>query len=285
MTNDVRTDGLLTGWTICSVWLLSEFLQREKIKYLLFGAFATGLALLAKGPIALITIGIAIGSNLIFKKQFSKIFSFKWVLFFIVVAIVLLPMCYGLYLQYDLHPEKIVYGLQGPSGIKFFFWTQSFGRITGDIYWNNNTPFYYFCHTILWDYQPWILLLIGALIYLIKKLISNKFKQMMLPEYASLFVFILVFLMLSTSKYKLPHYIFITFPFASILVASYLSNVSEKTLKLFSRIQIVIIQLFFAVLFVNFVFFFPPSTFVLPIICFLLLILIWYLFFKLNKII
>ena len=103
-------------------------------------------------------------------------------------------------------------------------------------------------------------------------------------NFDNLIVTILVFLMLSTSKYKLPHYIFITFPFASILVASYLSNVSEKTLKLFSRIQIVIIQLFFAVLFVNFVFFFPPSTFVLPIICFLLLILIWYLFFKLNKI-
>jgi hypothetical protein len=111
----------------------------------------------------------------------------------IIVALILAPMTYGLYTQYDLHPEKEVYGLSGPSGVKFFYWTQSFGRITGDIYWKNDTSFFFFFHTILWDFQPWIFFLIPALFMRFKTLILSKFRIPEKAEFMSFSGFVLGF--------------------------------------------------------------------------------------------
>ena len=47
-------------------------------------------------------------------------------------------MSIGLYEQFDLHPEKEVLYMKGPSGFRFFYWTQSFGNNRGESYWDNN---------------------------------------------------------------------------------------------------------------------------------------------------
>ena len=108
--------------------------------------------MLAKGPIGFIIPVIAIGFHLLITKQWKKLFDWHWLLVLPVVLIVLAPMLYGLYTQFDLHPEKEAYGIKGPSGIEFFFWTQSFGRITGESEWQNETSFFYFFQTILCDF-------------------------------------------------------------------------------------------------------------------------------------
>ena len=53
------------------------------------------------------------------------------------VAVFISPMVYGLYTQFDLQPNKefeLSSGMpvKGISGLQFYFWDQSFGRITGD---------------------------------------------------------------------------------------------------------------------------------------------------------
>lgn len=282
MTNDVRTDGLLTAWVIIAVWLLSDFLQRNKLKYLILGALATALALMAKGPIAFIGVVIALGADMLFKKQWKNIFRWEWVLFVIVIGIALLPMCYGLYTQFDLHPEKVVYELHGPSGLRFFFWTQSFGRITGEIYWNNHAPATFFLQTILWDYQPWVVLLFAAIGYYAINFFRSRFKSSIFPEYSSITTFVLLFVLLSMSNYKLPHYIFVTFPFASILVAHFLQTISSRSVARFAIFQMVIIHLFFLLLGINFIFFFPPSNFLLPLFCIIMIAGVWMTYRKLT---
>ena len=131
MTNDVRTDGLLTGFVILSVLFLSRFLKNGKLLHLLAGGVCIGAAMLAKGPIGMVIPGMAILGHLVLTKQWKKIINPSWLLLLIPVMFMLAPMCYGLYTQFDLHPEKEVYGIKGPSGLEFYFWTQSFGRITG----------------------------------------------------------------------------------------------------------------------------------------------------------
>ncbi len=284
MSNDVRTDGLLTSWVITAVWLLTEYIQARKLKYIFLGAIATGLAMLAKGPIGLVAVGIAIGSDLLLKRKWKDIFKIQWILYFLIIGVVLLPMCYGLYTQFDLHPEKMVYDLKGPSGIRFYFWTQSFGRITGESQWNNGAPLFYFFETILWDFQPWILFLIAAIIYYLRDLFKNNLNSTLLPEYTSFCAFIFIFIMLSLSKYKLPHYIFITFPFAAILAANYLSLISQKWLNYFAGIQMVFIHIFIVALSINFIFFFPPSTIVMPLLILIILVLIWICYKKFQGI-
>lgn len=228
MTNDVRTDALLTSCVIISVWLFSEYFEKNKFKYLIFGSIFTGLAMLTKGPIGLIAVLMPIGIQLLYFKKWNQIFSLKWIVVFLIIAALLVPMSYGLYTQFDLQPDKISYGIKGQKGLYFYYWLQSFGRITGESVWNNNTPWHFFFTSSIWDFFPWFFPLCFAIFYKFKNLFFNK---KAVPEIITLAGFVLIFAMLSLSKYKLPHYVFVTFPFAAILVAEYFSDLSDKVWK------------------------------------------------------
>jgi 4-amino-4-deoxy-L-arabinose transferase-like glycosyltransferase len=53
MTNDVRTDTILTGAIVFSIWTLYEFFQSGKWFYFFVGCIGVAFAILAKGPIGL----------------------------------------------------------------------------------------------------------------------------------------------------------------------------------------------------------------------------------------
>jgi len=227
MTNDVRTDGLLLSSVITAIWLISNYFITKKINYLVLGAVFTGLAMLAKGPIGIIAVLMPIGVQLLYKKKAAEIISYNWIIYLVIVAVILLPMSYGLYMQFDLHPEKIIGGKLNQSGLYFYYWQQSFGRITGESFWDNGLPWHFFIGSIVWDYFPWIFLLYFGLFMQAKKLLQKQ----EVSELISLSGFLLLFIMLSMSKYKLPHYIFVTFPFAAILSANYMETISYNQAK------------------------------------------------------
>jgi 4-amino-4-deoxy-L-arabinose transferase-like glycosyltransferase len=220
ITNDVRTDSLLTSCTIISIWLFSEYFKNRKLKNFIWGSVFVGLGMLAKGPIAAIAVLLPIGINLMYQQKWRDVFNLRWFLSLLIICIVLFPMSYGLYTQFDAQPEK------GKSGLYFYYWLQSFGRITGENVWNNGLPWHFFLGSSIWDFFPWIIPLYVALFIKLKIILKNKSKEII-----SLVGFISIFSVMSLSKYKLPHYIFVTFPFASILLAEYLSNLDFKILK------------------------------------------------------
>lgn len=226
ITNDLRTDTNLLVFVIFSVWQLTLFIQRNNWWNFVLGFIGIGLAMLAKGPIGIVTIGLALGTDFLLKKQWKWIFNWRWLLGIVIVAVVLAPMTWGLYTQFDLHPEKTAYGITSPSGVKFFYWTQSFGRITGESSWDNGAGFFFFFHSILWDFQPWMLFLLGGLGITVISVFKGGLSSQ--KEYVTLAGFILTFLALSLSRYKLPHYIFVTFPFAVILAARFLTEIKGK---------------------------------------------------------
>lgn len=228
MVNDVRTDGILTGFTIFSVWQLLEYIKSNKWSHFLLAALGIGLAMLSKGPLGAIIPAIAVGGHLLYKRDFKTIFQAKWLLIPLIVLVILSPMLYGLYQQYDLHPEKEVYGLQGPSGIKFFFWTQSFGRITGDIYWKDDSSPFFFLNSLAWDAQPWYIIGFIAIVYTLFFVVKNIRNNNAVPEVWSLAGFIIPIIALSSSNYKLPHYTFPLLPYFSIILAAFFINVVPK---------------------------------------------------------
>ncbi len=219
MTNDVKTDSLLTSCTIISVWLFSEYFENKKLKHLLFGSVFMGLGMLTKGPIGAIAVLLPIGANLMYQKKWNAIFNVRWLIVAIIVSLLLLPMSYGLYTQFDSHPEK------QKSGLYFYYWLQSFGRITGESTWNNGLPWHFFIGSITWDFFPWIFPLYIALFIRLKNVF---FLNKKLPEIITLVGFMGIFAMMSLSKYKLPHYIFVCLPFASIMVAQYFEDLDFK---------------------------------------------------------
>ncbi|MCS7035879.1 MAG: glycosyltransferase family 39 protein [Saprospiraceae bacterium] len=224
--NDVRTDTLLLGFSACAVWQIAEYLESRRWRNLFLGFGAIGLAMLAKGPIGLVAPAFAVGGHLLLCGRWREVLRWEWLLGLIVVALLLAPMCWGLWQQFDLHPEKWVNGRQGVSGLRFFFWEQSFGRITGENVWKNDASAFFFLHVYLWAFLPWSLLLPWALVRAISATWTSwRFeKKASWPEYYSLAGFVLTFIALSLSRYKLPHYIFITLPWASVLVASALER-------------------------------------------------------------
>jgi 4-amino-4-deoxy-L-arabinose transferase-like glycosyltransferase len=215
ISNDVRTDTLLLGTVACATWQLADYVQFSRWRNLLAGFFFVGLAMLAKGPIGLVAPAFAVGSHLLLRRDWRGIFRWQWLVGLAVVGLVLAPMCWGLWQQFDLQPHKAVNGRSGVSGLYFFFWEQSFGRITGENVWKNDASGFYFLHVYLWAFLPWCLLLPRALWQQSRLVFSGASK-----EFFALGGFVLTFVALSQSQYKLPHYIFVTLPWAAVLVAA-----------------------------------------------------------------
>ncbi len=251
---DVKTDNLLTCWVIFSIWQLSSYITGRKFINLVLGFVGIGLAMLSKGPIGLIVPAAAIGSHLLLHRNWKAIFDFQWLLGILVIGIVLSPMLYGLYEQW------------GTEGIKFYFWTQSFGRITGANTWNNNAGYFFFVHTYLWAFLPWSICSLAGVFFSLKELIVKRFKLDKDQEGMTVTGLVLVFIALSMSHYKLPHYIFVLFPLAAIVSARWIYQTAEMksgTFKWFSGIQLFVYILLLAGVFMILWLVFQPVNYFL----------------------
>ncbi len=258
--NDVKTDTLLTSMVIFSIWQLSGYIRNKNLINLVAGSFGVAMAMLAKGPIGFILPAAAIGCHLLLHRNWKSIFNFRWLIAIPVILLILSPMLYGLYEQW------------GSKGITFFFWTQSFGRITGQSEWNNHPDPFFFEHTYAWAFLPWTILGLVGLFFGIKELIVSRFTLSDNQEGMTVSGFIFVFIALSMSHYKLPHYIFVLFPLLAIFTARWIYETAEKlpkTFKWIGRIQTVIYLLLGLAIIVLLWFVFSPIIIWVFVICLL----------------
>jgi len=112
--------------------------------------------------------------------------------------------------------------LTGVSGLRFYYWTQSFGRITGENVWKNNTGPFFLSHNTLWAFFPWSIFLVLGLIREGRNIflyLQGKAEQ---KEFLIFFGLLLPFMALSASAYQLPHYAFIVYPLGAIISAKYI---------------------------------------------------------------
>ena len=242
ITNDVRTDTILMSWVILAMWQLAEWYHSKKLLPFLLGAAAIGAGMVTKGPIALFVPIFAFGSHFVLKREWKQLLQPVYLLGLVVIAVVLIPMSIGLYQQFDLHPEKTVNGLKNVSGLKFFYWTQSFGRITGENVWNNNAPFSFLFENLLWGMLPWTLFFVAGLVRELVKIVYNRFTVARNEEFLTTGGFVLSYCSLGISKYQLPHYIYVVLPFIAIITAKMMYSLFwEKKLN-WLRLTIVPIQ-------------------------------------------
>jgi 4-amino-4-deoxy-L-arabinose transferase-like glycosyltransferase len=227
MTNDVRTDTILMSCVITSLWMIKETELQRKWYWVLGGTFAIACGMMTKGPIALMIPMFCFGSDWVFKHEWKKIFNAYHLVDIILIGIFLIPMSIGLYQQFDMHPEKVVNETTGVSGLNFFYWSQSFGRITGESPWNNNAPFEFLFVGMFWAFLPWMFLFVPALIMRVAQVVKQKFKLLPNQEFITTGGFILAYLALGSSKYQLPHYIFVVFPLAAIMVAKLIADFAD----------------------------------------------------------
>ncbi len=223
-TMDVRTDMMLTGFVALALWFIKECETRRRWYFVLGGTAAIAGALMTKGPIGLFVPLFAFGADWALHRDWKRIFSPWHLLDAALIAVFLIPMSIGLYQQFDLHPEKIIEGHTGTSGLRFFYWTQSFGRITGESSWNNGADPFFLLQSMLWAFLPWMFIFLPALFLNIRQVVRQRFRLQPGQEWVSTGGFILTYLSLCISKYQLPHYILVAFPLAAIVVAKLLAD-------------------------------------------------------------
>jgi 4-amino-4-deoxy-L-arabinose transferase-like glycosyltransferase len=220
---DVRAEPYLTTLTIGSIYYMYKVYRERKFSYIFFAAVLAACAVMTKGIFALLTIGGGFVVYWIINREWKEFVNYRWYALLLLILVFILPELYCLYMQFDLHPEKIVFEKTGVSGIKFFFWDSQFGRFfnTGPIQGSGDISF--FLHTTLWAFLPWSVIFYIAVVRLFQR--NNK-----LTNKAQWVIFAsagLTFLLFSLSKFQLPHYIIILFPQFSMMAADYLVKVFE----------------------------------------------------------
>ena len=222
MTNDIRTDAILMGWVITAIWQLAEWTQSNKPRHFFLACVTTGGGLLTKGPIAFFVPVVALGCHWLLQRNFRYFWKPIYLAGFAIIALILTPMSIGLYQQFDQHPEKIVNAATHGSGLRFFYWTQSFGRITGESRWSNPATFGFLFENLLWGMLPWTVFFVAGFGADWFTIIRKKFRLAPHEEFITTGGFAGTYCALACAKYQLPHYIYVVLPLIAISTAKLL---------------------------------------------------------------
>jgi 4-amino-4-deoxy-L-arabinose transferase-like glycosyltransferase len=267
--NDVRMDALLLSFIITATWLLYEYTITLKPVRLIAATAVLALAFATKGMSGAAVPVIAVGAQLLYTRNWRFILSFKWLwalpLFFVLIS----PVLYCYYLQFDLHPEKVIRGMSRISGVAFILFFQNTERLEG-VNWGSSggkDPFLFF-HSLLWALLPWCLLGYWAVFRRGIHLVKTRFAAEKGGEVLTWAAIVVMFCILTSSNFRLPHYLNILFPFFAILIAGELEkvkdNAKEPAVLLGVQKFVAIVMLLLAV-FIN-VYLFPLKAIIIAVL-------------------
>jgi 4-amino-4-deoxy-L-arabinose transferase-like glycosyltransferase len=213
------------GFVMFSIWQLAAWYQTNLWKHFLFAFVGIGLGMLTKGPIAMVVPGVSFAIHFLLQRNWKQFFRWEYIIGVIIVGVLLIPMSIGLYNQFDLHPGKIIHGVPIQSGLRFYYWTQSFGRYTGENVFNEMNHFTFLLENMLWSFLPWIFIFLMALLMSIFDLMKSNCKLAITQEFIAAGGFIATYCMLARSQAQLPHYIFVVLPLAAVVTAKGLHQI------------------------------------------------------------
>ncbi len=238
--NDVRMEAILTGAIIFAVWQLYEYVAYKKFKNMALAALGLALGFSTKGMIGVVIPACAILFNLIYQGKWNMIFHWRWLLLVLMFGFFIFPVVYSYYLQFDLHPETTVRGVNNISGVKFILWNQNIERMKGEGHLQKHKDFFFFFHTFLWAFLPWSLAAIVAAGSGIKSIFKTAPGGKRPFEILTVGPVVFFMIFFSLSNFKLPHYLNCLFPLFSIMLGGFLAEKEEniKHVRLFRNIQL-----------------------------------------------
>lgn len=204
--------------------------------HLILASLAAACLIMTKGLFTIIPIASGIGLTLVYQKKWKEILHWRWLAAGILILLFLAPAICGYYRQFDMHPEKTIFGEKNISGVKFFLWTSQWGRFTNTGPIKGKGDITFFIHTLLWAFLPWAFAAFFALYHKSKELI----RRITYGENYTFFGFIILFLIFSASRFQLSFYLNPLFPLLSILTTAILLKQSRRVLKIFSNIHFVV---------------------------------------------
>jgi len=227
---DIHADTPLQAFITLALWQLFEFIKTRKNKHWISGFTAIGLAMLSKGPIGAAIPAFAVVGHVLLKKEYRFLLDYRWYLGTVLAFVVASPALIGLMNQF------------GWEGIRFFFWENNVGRITGTYVQAVNDPIF-FVHTLLYMFLPWVLIFFISAYLEFKILLKNKFHSEEYFTFAGIWIF---FIIISASSNQAPNYIFSIVPLMAVLTAKWADIVLEQQPRLsriFKRVQNLVVVL------------------------------------------
>jgi 4-amino-4-deoxy-L-arabinose transferase-like glycosyltransferase len=252
--NDVRAEPYLAAGTIFSLYYVALYLENKRLFPLFLGSAGLAVLLMTKGLFTILPVASGIGLSLLYQKKWKEIIHWQWLAVLGITFIFISPTLIAYYYQFDMQPEKVIFGKTGVSGIKFFLWDSQWGRFsnTGPI--RGEGDLFFFLHTMLWAFAPWALLAYSGIYVKFKTIILKKSSS----EHYSFFGFLFTFIIFSLSAFQLPHYLHQLFPLLAILTANVLlSQVKNfRFLKVHYYLMLFIMILFISLMVLLHVFYF-----------------------------
>jgi len=245
---DIHTDTPLQAFVALALWQMFDFMKYGRTRNMIFGFIAIGLAMLSKGPVGAAIPAFAVAGQLAMKKDFKSLLDYRWYAGIIISLIVVSPALIGLMNQF------------GWEGLRFFFWENMVGRITGSYVKAVNDPIFY-VHNLLYQLLPWSLLFFIAVFLEFRHLLRNRFRS---DEYFTLFGIWIYFIILNSASSQLPNYVFSIVPLMAVLLAKWIMiAIREKTTlyKLFLNVQYVVVALIWVSIFLISGYLFPGAPF------------------------
>ena len=225
---DVRMDAILITCVAFATWQGVEFIHRKKIINALGLASGLALGFDTKGHIAVFTPLVGLFFYIIYLRKLRIFLDWRWLVVLVAFAALVFPVVYCFYLQYNLHPEKIVRGKDHIDGVKFILFGQTVERLQGDSFGGDaKNDYLFFFHSFLWAFLPWSILAYMAIVSRLKYFFKRK------DEWLTPSIFITIAIVLTFSGFKLPHYINIIFPTTAVMTASLVMSNSLKPKILF----------------------------------------------------
>ncbi len=263
---DARMETPLAAAIIFGLWHLVVYIDTKKSGHLFLAALGAAIAFSTKGWIGVVIIFMAAFFYILLNKRWSILLRPLTWLFIPFFILFITPVLYAYYLQYDLHPEKMIRGMDHISGVKFILWDQNFERFKGDSFnkGGRNSSVFFLYHTFLWAFFPWCIAAYAALIWFFRRMFWKK-KWKYAFNFAAL-AFGSILFTISFSKFKMPHYIFMLMPLAALFTAPFLRMIlSYKAgTRFFYPLHVVIAILLIVLTIVLNFWFFPASNLFFP---------------------
>jgi len=258
--SDARMETPLTAGMILGLWQLIVYIDKEKLPNLVLGILGIAIAFSTKGWLGPVIVFISIAFYVSLNRKWEIFTKFKTWIFIPLFFVFISPVLYAYYLQYDLHPEKVIRGRNNISGVAFILWGQLFERYKGFDEGGRYSDPLFLVHTFLWAFFPWCVIAYIAIFYWLKRIFwRKKWKH---PVNFAVLSFVFTLAALSFSKFKMPHYLIMLFPLVTIFTASYLRHIlsfRSGTRLLYPMQLVFAVLVVVAAIVLNFYFFKPAS--------------------------
>jgi 4-amino-4-deoxy-L-arabinose transferase-like glycosyltransferase len=260
--NDARMETPLMCAIIFGLWQLIVFIDTRRLLNIILAALGAAIAFSTKGWIGPAIIFIAAFFYLLLNRKWSVLSHWKTWLFIPFLILFISPVLYAYYLQFDLHPEKVVRNMSNISGVKFILWDQNFERFGGEGFakGGRNSSVFFLYHTFLWAFFPWcIMAYVGVVFWLRRMIVYKKWRY---PFNFAVLAFAFILFTISFSKFKMPHYVFMLLPLAALFTAPYLRLVLSYRggIRFYYPLQLILAGLVIIATIVLNYYFLPPAV-------------------------